>query len=173
MRAWKWTVAFGVLSVFVIAIALEAPTNGQIRASSNPGVKSSGLGLKHVLLPASETAAYARYYLGIPGLPVGSWQPDQANLGALKAALPQISGMKAQPHDPRHIADPDRYFLQYLPIVHQGKKQIFVNAFCDTPTGDEWRHHLHVVIDGGECYWQAYYDPVTGKFSNLIINGRA
>lgn len=175
MRVRKWIVAFGVLPAFAFAIALVV-SHGQIRPSSSPVRKpnqSSNPGLDHVLLPASETAAYARYYLRIPGLPVRSWEPDRGNLAALEAALPQIKGLNAQAHDPRHIPDPDRYLLQYLPIIQRGKKRIFVNAFCHAPTDVEWRSHLYVVVDGGECYWQVYYDPSDGKFSNLIINGRA
>jgi hypothetical protein len=175
MRAWKWIIASGVLSAFVIAMAFEAP-RGQIRLSPSPGFKPnqpSRLALKHVLLPASETAAYARYYLAIPGLPVGSWQPDQADMDSLEAALPQISGMNRPSPDPRHIDNLGRYFLQYLPIVQRGRKRIFVNAFCYPPRGVDWRSRLYVVIDGGDCYWQAYYDPAIGKFSNLMINGRA
>jgi hypothetical protein len=116
---------------------------------------------------------YTQYYLRNPNVPVKSWQPSQGELATLEAALPRISEMLGQPHDHRHVADPDRYFLQYLPIVRQGKKEIFVSAFCDAPTGGKWRSHLYVVVDGGECYWQVYYDSASGKFSNLTINGRA
>lgn len=172
MRAWKLIIAFGVLGALVIAIVLGA-SRWQIRPLASPEARpKEPASVKHVLLPASETAAYARYYLATPSFSVGSWQPDQADLAALEVALPQVSGMKAQNRDPRHINGPDRYFLQFLPIIQHGKRKIFVSASCELP-GDEWRHRLQIITDGGECFWQAYFDPTTRKFSNLSINGRA
>lgn len=175
MRARRWIVASASLAVVAITIVLLGPHS---RTHSLPELQIQSNQLtdtkpEHVLLPPHETAVYTQYYLRKPNIPLWSWQPSQADLATLEAALPQISGMKAQPHDPRHIAYPDRYFLQFLPIIQQGKKQIFVSAFCNAPSGGEWRTHLYVVVDGGECYWQVYYDPASGKFSNLFINGRA
>ncbi|HEV2133903.1 MAG TPA: hypothetical protein VGR47_06530 [Terracidiphilus sp.] len=173
--AWKWAVACAIFAVAVITIVTVDPHS---RTHSPPVFKvkpgqSTNKKPGHVLLPPSETAVYTHYYLRNPSISVMSWQPSRADLATLEAALPQISRMKAQPRDPRHIADPNRYFLQYLPIVQRGKKQIFVSAFCDAPAGDKWRSHLYIVVDGGECYWQVYFDPTSGKFVNLIINGRA
>jgi hypothetical protein len=73
----------------------------------------------------------------------------------------------------RHIDQPDQYFRQYLAVVVNGKKTIFVNALCSIEAGEDWRKRLIVVSDGGKCYWNAVYDPITQTFSNLVINGRA
>jgi len=108
--------------------------------------------------------------------PVQSWQPSNTDLSNLEANLMQIAALKENvPASDRHIDNPGRYFLQYLAIVQSGNKQIFVNASCamGDVTSDRRRNHLEVVMDGGTCYWQAWYDPATQKFSNLMINGLA
>ncbi|MGA2890521.1 MAG: hypothetical protein ABSE51_20975 [Terracidiphilus sp.] len=127
------------------------------------------------LLSASEAAAYVKDYLVNPN-PVQSWQPSKVDLDGLEDNLSQIPNLRENaPSSRRHIDNPDQYFRQYLAIVQSGKKQIFVNALCrnDVSHSDEWRHHLQVVIDGGDCYWQAWYDPAIQRFSNLMINGVA
>ena len=128
-----------------------------------------------VLLPASETDAF-KLYLGDPKVTVQSWQPSQADLDSLERNLPQISSLRENAPGPgRHIENPEKFFRQYLAIVQSGKKQIFVNAIC-FDVGNysiDWRHHLQFVYDGGACFWRAFYDPTTQKFSNLMINGRA
>jgi len=94
----------------------------------------------------------------------------------MEANLPQISDLKENGPGPgRRIDHPNEYFRQYLPIVQSGKKLIFVNASCGIGVdySDEWRHHLQFATDGGKCFWQAFYDPFTQRFSNLLINGVA
>ena len=53
-----------------------------------------------------------------------------------------------------------------------GKRAIYVNAFCDVQFKSHWRERLVVVDDGATCYWQAVYDPVAKKFSQLKVNSR-
>jgi hypothetical protein len=128
-----------------------------------------------VLLPASEIDTYIKFYLGKTKDAVQSWQPSQADLDGLERNLPQISSLKENVPGPgKHSENPEKYFRQYLAIMQSEKKKIFVNAVCGTAgdNTDNWRHHLQIVCDGGNCYWQAFYDPATQKFSNLMINGR-
>ena len=135
--------------------------------NSNPGF---------VLLPASEINSYIKFHLADPKVSVQSWQPSVADIEGLDDNLLQISSLKENEFkSTRHIDNPGEYFRQYLPIVPSGKKLIFVNAMCGGAgeSSDEWRHHLIIVCDGGDCFWQVYYDPATKQFSNLMINGRA
>jgi hypothetical protein len=174
----KWMLVVSSLVLLLLAGAFSArhfciaplPTIGQ--SANRPSV----LKPDSVLLPSSETDAYIKYYLVDAKATVQSWSPSQVDLDGLKANLPHISDLKESVPGPgRRIDNPNKYFRQYLAIVLSGKKQIFVNAMCE-PVGDgsdDWRRHLQIVYDGGECFWQAFYDPATQKFSNLIINGRA
>ena len=180
MHARKWVVAgslvFIAFAFIAGALGLRllriAPLPNKDQRAARPPIS----GPDYVVLPESETAAYVKYYLANPGIAVQSWQPSDADLKGLEANLPQVSNLKENGTGPgRHIDHPNEYFRQYLPIVQSGRRQIFVNAFCreERDYSDEWRQRLHIVYDGGKCYWQAFYDPLTQKFSNLLINGVA
>ena len=180
MRARKWVVAgslvFIALAFIAGALGLRLLRVAPLPAKDQSANRSPMSKPDSVLLPASETAAYVKYYLVNPEIPVQSWQPTEAELEGLGANLPQISNLKENGPGPgRRIDHPNVYFRQYLPIVQSGKKLIFVNASCGigVDDSDEWRHHLQVVYDGGKCFWQAFYDPLTQKFSNLKINAVA
>lgn len=99
-----------------------------------------------------------------------------SDIYGLEASLPQVSSLKAEnwPADSRiRIDSPDRYFRQYVGVVQNGKKLIYVNAFSDELPVTTWRETLVVIMDGGTCCWQALFDPASGKFTSLRINGLA
>jgi hypothetical protein len=180
MRARKWVVAGSLVFIALVFIAgalglrllcfTPLPTKDQVtdrRQMSKP---------VHILLSGSETAAYAKLLSANPDFTIQSWQPTEADLEGLEANLPQVSNLKENGPGPgSRIDHPNEYFRQYLAIVQSGKKLIFVNASCGigVDDSDEWRHHLQIATDGGKCFWQAFYDPLTQKFSNLMINGVA
>lgn len=131
-------------------------------------------GMDYALLPASETTAYSIRFAAGNKVEVQSWEPTVGDIQGLENDLPQIASLSENgPGASRHIDDPRRYLRQYLAVVQDGQKKIFINALCSVQQGDpEWRKHLVIVVDGGPCYWQAFYDPTTQKFSDLTINGR-
>jgi hypothetical protein len=100
------------------------------------------------------------------------------DIESLERNLSQVSNLRATNWNSEiHINHPEEYFRQYVAVLSAGKKLIFVNAFCEdiknsSPSPD-WRNHLEIIADGGTCVWHALYDPFTGKFSGLEINGRA
>jgi hypothetical protein len=128
----------------------------------------------YALLPESETTTYAEVFLGDPKAPVQSWEPTVADIEGLEANLFQITSLgENAPGLTRHIDDPTQYYRQYVAIEQAGKQRIFVNALCSIPADDsgKWRKHLELAADGGSCFWQAFYDPATQRFSGLRING--
>ena len=71
------------------------------------------------------------------------------------------------------INDPTQFYRQYLGIVIKGRRMIYLNAF-GFPGGDpQWRKRFVRICDGGGSVWGALYDPLTGEFSDLEINGLA
>jgi hypothetical protein len=121
-------------------------------------------GQRSVLLPASEAAQVGSK---------SSWQPTTADIESLEANLSHISDLQARGWKPaQHIDHPEKYFRQYVAVVaNDGKRKIFINAFCNAPPSPDWHTHLLLTADGGSCYWHATYDPVTKKYSGLEING--
>lgn len=118
---------------------------------------------RSVLLPASEAAQIDCKI---------SWQPTKVDIEALEANLPHVANLQARGWKPgQHIDHPERYFRQYVACVASGKRKIFVNAFCNTPSSTDWHSRLLLTADGGSCFWHVTYDPVTKKFSGLEING--
>ena len=107
---------------------------------------------------------------------VHGWQVHGADASDVLRHLNQIPSMASRGWGNRiHIEHPEGYSLQFLGIEREGKRQIFLNAFCGCfgSEDDLWKTHLAVVADGGTCYWHVTYDPATGRFHDLEINGRA
>lgn len=124
-----------------------------------------------VLLPESEVAAYVKF-LANPKPHFESWEPTVGDIDDLNSSLPQISALSdKEPDANRHIDHPDQYFRQYLAVVANGKKTIFVNAMCSVAQPVNLRKQLILGADGGKCFWHADYDPATRTFSNLMVNG--
>jgi hypothetical protein len=103
-----------------------------------------------------------------------AWSPTEADIAKAEAGITQIAMLKAEGWSYTvHIEHPERYFRQYVPIRHAGTNILYVNAFCDEHPPADWRKRLIIVADGATCYWQAFYDPATKKYSHLTINARA
>ena len=128
-----------------------------------------------MLLPASEVGSFARMYpTKGPERIDGSWQPTNDDIDTIEANLHYISDLRSfgAPNGEK-IEHPDTYFRQYLAVFRGGQKRIYINAMCDVKYSTDWRTHLAIVMDGGNCFWQAWYDPATQKFLSLMINGVA
>ena len=84
------------------------------------------------------------------------------------------------------IEDPSKWFMQYAALVWRGKRIIYISAiereqptnyviengkFKEIPS-DSWKDFAVVICDGGNT-WGVIYDPETGRFSELSINGIA
>jgi hypothetical protein len=137
-------------------------------------------GQHFVMLPESESKAVADFYPRTgPEKVSGSWQATKADIDGLETNLFHLSELKAKnwKMDLR-IDHPEKYYRQYVAILQGGQRRIFVNAFCDDgapnpQTSSVWKQHLEIIMDGGTCVWHALYDPASGKFIDLEINGRA
>lgn len=93
----------------------------------------------------------------------GYWVPTVEQVAQLETRLAQL-----QPT----IADPAGDDRQYVGIVYRGKQVIYVNAFRPhddselDPSVDAVR-----VCGGGGSFWGAVFDPASGTFSEIAVNG--
>jgi len=140
------------------------------------------------MLVAAQTPAVERYVVlpprSQPSIPpvllwdegsYASWTPSKADIESIEQRIPQISKLKIRSYESTHlrIENPEKYFRQYVGVRHNGKRRIYINAFCDDSPPPDWRLRLYVVIDGATCYWHVFYDPESNTFSDLTINARA
>jgi hypothetical protein len=125
---------------------------------------------KAALLPESEAQSVTRMCSrNAPRKVDGSWRPTLADLDLLESRLPQISKLKSE--GGVQLQNPGGYYRQYVAIVIGGHQFIYINGLCRKPESN-WREHLEIICDG-DCDWGVLYDPSTGEFSDLQVNGIA
>jgi len=91
----------------------------------------------------------------------------------MEARLSRISRLRTQSGiTSLKIQHPDRYYRQYLGVMIDSRKFVFINAFCDEKPRETWRERL-VDVCGGGCSWGVVYEVATGEFSHLEMNGVA
>jgi hypothetical protein len=97
------------------------------------------------------------------------------------AAMKQRKGARRESRHPegrgmefQNSHRPSRAVLQAIRAgTSCGKMPLYLNAFCDENPPAYRRQRRVIVADGATCYWQAFYDPATKKYSHLTINARA
>ena len=94
--------------------------------------------------------------------------PSKLQIETLEANLPHISDLKSSgAANGEKIAHPEQYFRQCVALVRAGQRLIYVNGLCQVQDISYWRDRLAIVMDGGNCFWQAWYDPATEMFLSL------
>lgn len=169
LLAASLTVALLALAAVTVLHVRNSSTS-RLRFQSKPGLSAKA---NYALLPDSEVASYAKLFSSDSRADISGWEPTARDIVGLEGNLYQIATLREAPDSSRQIVAPNTYFRQYLAVVQGGKKWIFVNAFCEIGRAgsNDWRKHLEVPIDGGKCFWRAWYDPEAQRFSNLLING--
>lgn len=66
-----------------------------------------------------------------------------------------------------------RYKRQYVPVMRpNGEKEVWVNCLCDE-SGQEWRHSVRQVMDGGNCFFQMKINLSQRRHFDFFVNGEA
>ncbi|HJL06203.1 MAG TPA: hypothetical protein RMH85_20680 [Polyangiaceae bacterium LLY-WYZ-15_(1-7)] len=103
--------------------------------------------------------------------PDGFFTPTDAELeatlralGPALAALPRAAGP----------ADADRYYRHLVGVERAGRRQLFVFGFCDGSVrpGPRWTEPFS-IDDGGDCYFEGFYDLDENAFRDLAFHGEA
>ena len=112
---------------------------------------------------------------GIKGL----WDPSEAVVHQLESRLPQLAKLASEnSHSAsKSIGDSTATYRQYIGVVIGDRRYVYINAWTagELRMGSDgtWRYKASVVCDGGPSHWGALYDPQTGTFSALEMNGVA
>jgi len=107
-------------------------------------------------------------WLGVPG---GSWMPATADIAPVKAQLENYVRKEAESRG-EMLPAWNSYTFQFQGQTLEGRKVIFVNGFCSKPPPDADKQVV-LVLDGGACYFRAYWDSATQSFAGLQFNGHA
>ncbi|APO93663.1 hypothetical protein [Xanthomonas vesicatoria] len=98
-----------------------------------------------------------------PGQITGYWEPSHQQIEQLESRQDALTPT---------IAEPREFDRQYVGVVIQGQQLIYINAFRlpNDPPVKPAREAIK-VCDGGSAFWGALYDPQTGGFSQIAVNG--
>lgn len=102
----------------------------------------------------------------------GSWVPTAEVISRLKQHIEPFVRNESKTEG-RKLQDWKTYTFQYQGQEENGRKFVFVNAFCINDNGWQLKKQVVVVLDGGTCFFNIKYDPKTNQFFSLQINGEA
>jgi hypothetical protein len=102
-----------------------------------------------------------------------AWEPSAAQIADLEADLPMLASQTARGCclNGFRITDLASSWRQYLGVVVNGKRLIYINGFSAEKPGEHWKTEPVIICDGGGAAWGALYDPATRRFSDLALNG--
>lgn len=127
-------------------------------------------GVKGVIVPERDVPDLTNW--GADGPIEGVWTPGKADIAARESRIETAAASSQSPSgDPK----PDSlkgYARQYGGIIEAGERKIFVNGFCRVDD-DTWLSHPYIVMDGGNCYFQAIYNVEDQTFERFQFNGDA
>ena len=107
-------------------------------------------------------------WLAVPG---GTWQPTDLEVVEARLQLePYVVRQASLAKET--LPNWDSYTFQYQGQEIHGKRVILVNAFCEAPPPYA-ATQLVVVLDGGPCYFNAYWDPLDKIYIGVAFNGDA
>ena len=74
------------------------------------------------------------------------------------------------------ISDLKHYGYQYVGVIVNGEKYIYINAFDIESSemflnSDDWKTKPLIICDGGPSYWGVLYNIKKKKFKDLSMNG--
>ena len=133
---------------------------------------------KFAVLPESEAMSIVQQCSRSAPAIDGTWTVTPDDIVQLERDLPKLRRMHSTGccFAGGRIDDLDSYLRQYVGVIVQGRRYIYINAFAEGP-GDiespDWRDAAVKGCDGGTGFWGALYDPATRQFSDLAINGLA
>ena len=105
------------------------------------------------------------------------WTPTEKEIQLLEEKFKRV--LKLKTFNKQRISNLNKFAFQYLGVTIDGKRFIYVNAFCIGDKNDDSKFQMHekwktdpiVMCDGGDCYWGVLFDLDKLKFKDLAING--
>jgi hypothetical protein len=102
-----------------------------------------------------------------------TWQPTDADLDALEAALPEALAAAPEARGEKFEGLLANWSRQYIGIVRDGRPLIYGNYLPKEMVADipQWRSMAVGVCDGGPQFFGVEFDPATKQITGLWFNG--
>jgi hypothetical protein len=141
-----------------------------------PPDPGAALSIEERLFVLPDFAARASSWLGKPDFEADAfWTPTFDEVIAIDTRVKATFAASCDDRARRIARRLPGYRGQFVGIVKGGRRLIGGNYFCslhpDPPTN--LTLFWVVVFDGGECFFHFWYDPATGTFLDISINGYA
>lgn len=107
-------------------------------------------------------------WLHIPG---GTWEPSGTVVAEAAAQIKVVANRNATAKGIQ-LQDWASYTFQYQGRELSGHRILYINAFCSAPPQYANLRFIR-VLDGGSCYFSAYYDPAKKRVIRIVFNGVA
>lgn len=136
-------------------------------------VRVSVPGREGVIFPAAQVPRH----LDSDG---GAWTPTAEQVtdaerglpAYLAAATPRLPASVPPGAAQRIAARLQGYARQYFGVSWAGRRLLYINCIPADHRAD-WRARPVFVRDGGESFFHLMYDPESGEYSGLSVNGEA
>jgi hypothetical protein len=166
----------------VLAIgACGAPSQRTDQSSGSEFLARSGV----VLSGEAARAVLQQCSRAAPMEISGYWMPSPADIHELDARLPAVlDSALATVNESPGARRASQYYRQYVGLVRQGRKVIYVNGFHGAfakridhgggPVGrmrPAWRRYPVVICDGGPGLFGVVFDVQDKTFDRLQFNG--
>ncbi len=123
-----------------------------------------------VIIPREKAGDFMKAFSGMTEKE--TWTPDKNEIIKLEARIKSYLKKAAAKRSPNLWSKLATYKRQYVGVVRNGRRMIFINFFCQSFDID-WKTTPVAVDDGGDCYFTVLYDSASATFSELRINGEA
>lgn len=158
------------LICFLLTFTVTGQQSPSSKNNDSAGIVVRGNGFEGVIFPAEKraldygTEANKRQY----------WTPSETDVTEAESKLVvflQQAELGSREKE-RILKDIKGYRRQYVGILTGGKKELFVNFFCES-FQQEWTKHLVIVRDGGSCFFRVNFSMEKKTFHGLLVNGYA
>ena len=173
MKMRRWFRGFGLL-IGLLALAgcgsLDTVIRGLYRT---PNLRVSGEGYEGVIFTQANAVNSGMDWL-FNEPTEHYWTPAPEDVADLELGLMPYLEQTIPEGDWRHkiVGALDGYKRQYVGVVKAGNPYIWANFFC-ADGFDDWQDRVVFVMDGGQCFFNIWYNTRSHEFSDLQVNGFA
>ncbi|NYI19281.1 hypothetical protein FHR53_003168 [Xanthomonas arboricola] len=158
MRAFRGALALAVLALAGCA-TMQGPSSVPTNLKNGQSWIITRQGVAEQVLQTCSRDSPARH----PDQITGYWAPNHQQIEQLESRQDALTPT---------IAEPREFDRQYVGVVIGGQQLIYINAF-KLPNTPQMKPATEAIqaCDGGNMFWGALYDPQTGAFSQIAVNG--